>query len=154
MDDAGLVGRLQRLGDLGRDGEGLFDRDRAALDEVVEPLALDQLHHQDVDAVEVLEAVEDCNVRVIEGGEDPGLALEAGVALGVRSEVLGQGFERDLTAELRVGGAPHLPHPAFAELCGDLVEAEAGTGTEGHVPRYLCKNATVRPHARSAAALS
>ena len=126
VDDAGLVGRFQRLRDLQGDGDRLVDRHRPPSDHLVEPLALDKLHDQDVALVEVLEGVQGGDVRVVEGGEHPCLALEAGEALGVQGEVLGQQFERYVAAELRVGGAPHLPHPALAELGGDLVWTEAG----------------------------
>jgi len=31
-----------------------------------------------------------------------------------------------------VPGLIHLSHPAFTDSCGDLVDAEAGAGSEGH----------------------
>ena len=53
VDDAGLVGGLEGLGDLTRDGYGLVDRDRPAGDHLVKPLALHQLHDEEVDCVEL-----------------------------------------------------------------------------------------------------
>ncbi len=34
--------------------------------------------------------------------------------------------------QLGVPGLIHLSHPAFTDYCGDLVNAEAGAGSEGH----------------------
>ncbi len=46
MDDAGVVGGLQRLGDLSRDWERLIDRDRALRDAVGEGRAFDELENE------------------------------------------------------------------------------------------------------------
>ena len=52
--------------------------------------------------------------------------------VGVGRERLGQDFERYVPVELRVAGLPHFTHPAFADLGGDGIRAEGGTGREGH----------------------
>ena len=121
VDDALLVRRLERRGDLERDGERLVGRDRAAREPLREVLALDQLHHKRMSFADVLEAVERRDVRVVERRQHLGLALETGVALGVGVEVLGQQLESHLAAEPRVGRAPHLAHPAGAEGAHHLV---------------------------------
>jgi hypothetical protein len=38
-----------------------------------------------------------------------------------------------LTFQVRVGDAIHLAHAAFADLRGDVVDAEASAGGEGQV---------------------
>ena len=91
VDDALLVGFLERLGDLPRDRERLVDGDRPALQPRREVLALDELHHQEVGPSPVLErrgleAVEVRDVRVVERGEQLRLALEAREPLGVGRE--------------------------------------------------------------------
>ena len=53
--------------------------------------------------------------------------LEAGEAVGVCRKRLGQDLERHLPVQLGVGGFPHLPHPAFTQLGGDVVMAESRT---------------------------
>ena len=126
MDDAVLVGLLERLRDLLRDGERFVEWDRAALQPVREVLALDEFHREEVDARGVvergaLEAVDVGDVRVIERREQLGLALEARQALGVRRERGRQHLDRHVAVELRVGGAIHLAHPARAERRDDLV---------------------------------
>ena len=59
-----LVRRLQRLGDLPRDGERLVERERAARDALGQRLALDQLHDQAaLPPSGLLEAVDRGDVR-------------------------------------------------------------------------------------------
>ncbi len=120
MDDASLVGRLQGLGDLERDPEGLLDRQGAAGDPLLQRLALDQLHDQEVDAVRLLHLVDAGDVGMVQGGQNLGLALEAGEALRILRERLRQHLDRHPPAQLRVLGLEDLAHPALAELAGDL----------------------------------
>jgi len=64
------------------------------------------------------------DVRVVEGGEQLRLALEAGEALGILRQLGRHHLDRDLAAELRVGGAVHLAYASRAEGCGDSVVGE------------------------------
>ena len=54
-----------------------------------------------------------------------------------------QDLDRDLAFQLRVRRAKHLPHPAFADLRGDFVDAEAGAGCNEQCLRDYrgCNNA-------------
>ena len=129
MDDALLVGLLEGLGDLLRDGERLVDGNRPALQPLREVLALDQLHDEEVSGRPSVASRSRSRrswamLGVIERGEELGLALEAGEALGVGGEGLGEELERDVAAELRVGGALDLAHPAGADGGGDAVMRE------------------------------
>ena len=59
MDDAFLVRRVERVGDLARDRERLGDRQIGPrCDAIGERLALDQLQHECRAAVDVFEAVD------------------------------------------------------------------------------------------------
>jgi len=66
MDDALLVGGLERLGDLLRNGECLIDRDRPLRDPLREVLTLDQFHDERGQAVGLFEAVDLRDVRMVE----------------------------------------------------------------------------------------
>jgi hypothetical protein len=70
-----------------------------------------------------LEAVEVGDVRMVERGKEPCLALEARKALAVRSEGFGQELQRDEPAESGVGGPEDLAHPSRAERCDDFVRS-------------------------------
>ena len=64
------------------------------------------------------------------------LAFEPRQAVGVRGERVWQDLDRDLAAQRRVRRPVHLSHPAFTDLGGDFVDAEARAGSEGQ-PRGL-----------------
>ena len=137
MDDALLVRLLEGFGDLLRDLEGLADRDRPALQALGEVLAGGELHGEEVSGRPVgerraLEAVDVGDARVVEGGEDLRLALEAGQPIGIGGEGLGKQLDRDVAAELRVRGPVHLAHPPGAEGRNDLVGPEPGAGADRH----------------------
>ena len=87
MDDAFLVRRVERLGDLARNREGVGDRQRPAREAIGKGGALDQLEDQRGHAIGFLEAVDRADVRMIERGEQAGFAREAGTTLGVCGEV-------------------------------------------------------------------
>ena len=74
---------------------------------------------------------------MVEGGEEMGLALEAGEALGVAGDLGRKRLDGDLAAELRVGGAVDLPHPPRSQ---DLVGAQACS--------YGQRHAAALPHRR------
>ena len=81
MDDAALVRRLERLGDLPRDRQRLGERHArrraTALGDAVS-VALDQLHDQRVDAVVLLRARRSCAMLGwLSDASSPRLALEA-----------------------------------------------------------------------------
>ena len=61
------------------------------------------------------------------------LALETCQAIGVRGERTRQDLDRDLSAQRRIGGAIDVTHAPFANRGRDLVDTEAGAGTEGQV---------------------
>jgi hypothetical protein len=67
---------------------------------------------------------------VVESGEQLGLALEAGHALGVAGHQLGQHLDRHLAPELGVLGPVDLPHPAFAQFACDLEMRQCGSDHE------------------------
>ena len=112
-------------------GSASFDRNRALRDALRKRRAFDQLHHERVHAVRVLQPVDRGDVRMIQRGEDFRFALKARQAVGVGGERRREDLDRDLTLQLRVGRPIDLPHATHAELRGDFVDAEAGAGREG-----------------------
>ena len=128
MDDALLVRRFQRVSDLLRDGQRLVDRDRPARDALREVLALDEFHHERADAAGFFETVDVGDVRMVQRGQGPGLALKPRDPLRVGGERLGQDLDRDGAIQLRVPRAVDFTHAAGAERRQDLVRAEACAG--------------------------
>jgi hypothetical protein len=62
--------------------------------------------------------------RMIERGEDFGLALKAGEPVGISRDRRRQHLDRDLALQIRVGGAIDLAHPACPERVEDFVGSE------------------------------
>ncbi len=68
-----------------------------------------------------MQAVDRCDVGVVEGGEELGLAFEARQPLGVGGEGLGEDLDGDLAVEGRVEGFPDDAHAALADLADQAV---------------------------------
>ncbi len=132
MDDPLLVRCFESLGDLLRNGDGFIDGDRPLRDAVGERRPLDQLHHEGLHAVGVFEPMDLRDVGMIQRGQHFGFALEPRQAIRVGCNGFGQHLDRDLALQLRVGRLVHLAHAAHADLSGDFVRAETGSGGEGH----------------------
>ncbi len=128
VNDVLLVRRFERLSDLLRDGQRFIKGDRAACNALGQVVAFDEFHHERGDAPALFQAVYGGNVRVVQRGEDFGFALKTREPIVVSGQRGRQDLEGDLTLQLRIGGPIHLPHPAFADLRNDFVDAEASVG--------------------------
>ena len=94
-----------------------------------ERLALEELHDEIVGPVLVPDVVECADVRVLERGDRLGLALEAGLQLGIG---VGQDLDRDGPIEAGVVRAVDLAESAGADQRHDLVGPEPESGAERH----------------------
>ena len=137
MDDASLVRGFEPLRNLLRDRKRVLDRDRAARDALGQIVALDEFHHERRNARALFESVDGGDVRVIQRGEGFGFAQKACEPIVVSGQRWRQDLDRHLTLQLGIGSPVHLPHPAFANLGGNLVGAEASAGAEGQVADYM-----------------
>ena len=70
------------------------------------------------------------DVRVVEGGHGPRLALEPCEPFGVGGQLRGQHLDRDLASQPRVAGAVDLAHPAGPDEAEDLVRPETRAGSQ------------------------
>ena len=131
MDDALLVRRFERFGDLSGDRQRLIDWDRAIGDPLGQIVALDQFHDEGVVASRLLDRIDAGDVWMIQGRERLGLALEPRQALEISRECVGKDLDGDVAAERRVGGSVHLPHAPFADRRSNFVDAEVCAGCKG-----------------------
>ena len=126
MDDPQPVGGGERIGEIDGVAQGLVEAEGPAREPIGERLPFAVLHHQEVDAVLVSHVVERADVRMVQRGDRPRLAIEA-LAPGGIGHVIGP---RTLMAtdsiEAPVEGAIDLAHAAAAERTSDLVRAEPG----------------------------
>jgi hypothetical protein len=125
MNDALCMGGFERFGHLASDVERLRKRQRSAPDAPGEVLTLDELHHQRVAAVHLLEPVDRANVRMIERGEHARFSFEAHDVLALVSKRAREDFDRDVAAQPCVASAIDLAHPARADHCLDFEDADA-----------------------------
>ena len=94
-------------------------------DTVFQRRPLHQLQHQRPRPLGFLDAVDGGDVRVVQAGQDLRLPLEPGEAVWIGSEGVGEDLQRDLAAQLGVGGLPDLTHAAAAETGGHVVSARS-----------------------------
>ena len=127
---------LQRLGNLLRDRQRLIQRDRPCDDPVGKRRAFNQLQDERLGVVTLLDAVDGGDAGVVQAGEHLRFPLEPGEPVGVSGEGVRQDLQRDIAAELGVGGAIDLPHPAFTDQGGDVVMPQPRTDLEGHLCVY------------------
>ena len=83
MNDPFLVRCVERVGNLARDCERLWNRQWPARQPIGERGALDQFKHQCGHAIGFFQSVDRADVRVIQRGEQPRFARETGPAFGV-----------------------------------------------------------------------
>lgn len=124
--DPGLVGGVERAGELLENDEGLVDGQAAAFtNDVEQQPAAEQLHGEEADdgaiGERVLTELEDAaEVTVRDAARELHLALEAAQRL-VREAVGANRLERDALLEGEVLGFPHFAHATRGEVAAQHV---------------------------------
>ena len=122
VDEALLVRRVERIGDLGEELDRASRLEGALLGEDLrEVAALDVAHGEEEDAVLLARLEDRDDVRVVEGGGDLRLPQEALPETLVLRELGGDHLERDLAAEPGFLGAVDRAHAAAADERLDAV---------------------------------
>ena len=127
MDDPLAVGCGERGGDLGGDAELLCVRQLGRRGRKRPTLEI--LEHEVVRLRRLDQVIDATDVRVVEAGEQPGLAQESGLPL--RSEIaLAHDLDRHRSLQLLVEAAIDASHAALAEqrLDADAADARADHG--------------------------
>ena len=93
MDDAALVGEVERARDLSRDVQGVALRKArtarrcsSCREPVGERVTVDELENEEPDLVRLLEAVNRADVRMIQRGQRARFAIEAREPAGIAGE--------------------------------------------------------------------
>ena len=141
MDDAGAVRLGKRIGDLQGDRHGLVERQGSyrgltsgtRSQSCLERLPIEVFEHEEIRRALAADVVQGADVRVVQGGHDPRLALEPVAELRIARERVGEDLDRDRAIEPRVARLVHLAHAAGTQGGEDLIGAEVGAGSEGHV---------------------
>lgn len=138
MHDALLMRRVERGGNLSRDGQGVVERQRAARDQVLPQRdARNELEDEAGEVVSLFEAEERRDVGMVERGQDAGFPLRAPTAFRISCELGGQELDGHVATEPGVARPIDLTHAAFAEErpqdIGPELRSFAAAG--GHPPR-------------------
>jgi hypothetical protein len=122
MHDALLMRRFDCFGDLFRDRERFFQRDRTLLNALSQRGPFHQLHHQVIPA----NVVELADVGMIQRGHGAHFARKA-----IGEALLGD-FDGDVAAHARIVGAVDLSHAAGADRRKHLIRAEPRSNSQCH----------------------
>ncbi len=132
MRDAEAVRFVQRVGDLHRVLKRPVDREWTLLQVTRQRLTVEILHHEEIDAILLADIVESTNVRMVQRGDRPRLALEALAQIRVGGHVRRQDFDCDNSLEARITRPVDLSHPPGPNEPEDFVSAETNAGRERH----------------------
>ena len=133
--DAFLVGGRDGIGHGNRNRQDLVESQAAFRNHFGEGPSFDQLHREERHAVDGLDRMNRDDVRMVERGDGPGLALEALAAFGIECRRVRQHLERDEPVEPRVPRFVDLAHTPAAERGDDLVRPETHACGERHSRR-------------------
>jgi hypothetical protein len=146
MDDAAPVRGVQRIGNLGAVTQHVGQGKGAFLDSIGERFPLDQLQDEVVQSRaggpglrsgglwrwDLADIVQRADVRMIQGGDDLGLALEARAELLVERQPRGKDLDGYLPIQPRVFRLPDLSHPAGAQRRQDFIGTEPNSRLQIH----------------------
>ena len=121
VNDVFGVRGVERVGDFDGEREEVFDIHGAAVDAVLERLAVEKFHGDEGLAVLFADVVNGADVGMVERGGRLRFALETGEGLGIAGDILRQKFQRDETLEARVFGLVDDTHASAAEFFDDAV---------------------------------
>ena len=124
MNDAALVGSVERMRDLRAEAAHVFDRKGAARQPRFERLPLDRLHHDDLARVEPFDTVDSRDVGMIQRCEGVGFAVEARDAVRIVRKRFRQELEGDVAAEAGVACAIDRTHSACTQFADDPVRTK------------------------------
>ena len=132
MNNSPGVRRLDGAGDLAAESNRLLDRKRPlGGDALPERPTRHVLEHQVQGALVLQEVVDLGYVRVVELGDDPGLALQPRQAPFVGDNLLGQRLDGDLAIETVVMGEVDDAHPPAPQLAEHVVRPDERGGPHG-----------------------
>ena len=138
MDDSLAVRGIEGVGHFDRQGEQALELHRPALDQVLQGLAAEALHHDEEMAIVLADFVDGADVGMVQRRSGAGFAAEAFESLGILGSIVGKKLQGDEAAELRVFRFVNHSHAAAAEQFNDAV---VGDGLADHVCRMMVERA-------------
>src|SRR5882672_3132712 len=124
MNDAARVRRRQGVGNLNPDPQSALQLQRPSIAKLADVLAFDELHGDEVQALRLVHIEDGADVRMVQSGSEPGLALESFQVGFFDSEFGRQDFENNRAPEFLIDSFVNRALSARADLLSDLVVAE------------------------------
>jgi hypothetical protein len=78
------------------------------------------------------DAVNRGDIRMVQRGKGPGLAIEPGQTIRVRRDRLRQHLDRDVSRQVRIDSAVDFAHSTGTDLRGDVVGTKSSARRECH----------------------
>ena len=123
---------IQRVGDFDGEFQCLIERNRPSIEALRKRFALKVFHYQEVDTILAADVEERADMRMVQRGDCPRLALETLAQLGPIGEMCRQHLDRDGAIQTCVVRTIHLSHTASSDHCQDLVGPEFHAGLKSH----------------------
>ena len=143
MNDSLGVRRFQSVCDLNGYRQQLLDFHRLPGHLLRERLAHQQLHHDEMPALVLLDRVDGADIGMVQGRSRARLALKALEQLAVLGHFGRKKFQRHAAAKLRILGFVHHAHSACADLLDNLVMrkslSDQGSGLWHEVHILVCR---------------
>ena len=115
MDHTALMRLLQALADLDAVLQHLIGRQRPFHEAIAQGLAFEVFHDQEIRPVLVADVMKGADVRVVQGRNRAGFALQALLCLEIGRKMRRQDLHRHGAIQTRVARAINLTHPARAQ---------------------------------------
>src|ERR1051325_2601760 len=127
MDNTFFVRGFKGLTDLLGDSQRFFHRYGAALDPFRQRFSNDEFHYEELVSAGFFQAVNSCDLRMVQRCKHARFALETRQAVVVVTERFRNELDGNTAAKLRVSGLIHVSHATRTEMAGDLVMCEFGS---------------------------
>src|ERR1019366_7706264 len=125
MHNTFAVRDVESVGNLNTDIDDLVHRQRVAVDLLIQTLAFQQLHGDEVLRIAFLDGIDGANVGMVQGRGGTRLLLETLQSVLIFLDVPGEKLQRYLAAKPGVFRLVHHAHTAGAQLSHDFVMQDA-----------------------------
>jgi len=120
VDDAQIVGKLERVANLRHDGQRFARRDAARREQLAQRDAIHEFHEQVIHSARLAEIMDGDDVRVAQPRQGLGLLFEAPGEGGVFLPFRREDFQGDQAVEAGLARFVHDTHPAASQALDDF----------------------------------
>jgi hypothetical protein len=141
--DAGPVGAVQGVSDLGGGLHGLIEREGALGKARRQSLAFQALHHHATGAIQIADVVEHADIGMVQSRHGPRLALKPLAEVIAPGDMPGQDLDSDKALEARVASLLYFAHAPGSERGKNLVGSKHLPAAQRHDGYFSSRSFTV-----------